>query len=222
MSARRAPAAASLMAAALLSLSTAAHAAPTTWTIDPNHSNVTFTIRHFFSKVTGSFTKFSGTVVYDPANAAASSAKAEIDAASITTANERRDGHLKSPDFFDVAKFPTLTFESTKVTGNGSKLKIEGNLTMHGVTKPVTLEGEFLGAGAAMGGQRAGFEASTKVDRKDFGIVWNKVVDQGTMLGDDVEIRLAVEGVNEGEGGAKKADAGGKPTIEKKSEASAK
>lgn len=221
MSARRAPAAASLLAAALLTLTTAAQAAPTTWTIDPNHSNVTFTIRHFFSKVTGSFTKFSGTIVYDPANPAAASAKAEIDAASINTANERRDGHLKSADFFDVAKYPTLTFESTKVTADGGKLKIEGNLTMHGVTKPVTLEGEFLGAGPAMGGQRAGFEASAKVDRKDFGIIWNKVVDQGTMLGDDVDIRLAVEGATESAGGGKKADAGAK-SDEKKAEASAK
>lgn len=221
MFARRAPVVASLLTAAALILSTAAQAAPTTWTIDPNHSNVTFTIRHFFSKVTGSFTKFSGAVVYDPANPTASSAKAEIDASSINTSNERRDGHLKSPDFFDVAKYPTLSFESTKVTADGSKLKIEGNLTMHGVTKPVTLEGEFLGAGPAMGGQRAGFEASTKVDRKDFGIVWNKVVDQGTMLGDDVEIRLAIEGATEPAGDAKKADAGGK-SSEKKSEASAK
>ncbi|HYJ32004.1 MAG TPA: YceI family protein [Candidatus Binatia bacterium] len=220
MFARRASLAASLFAAALL-VSTAAQAAPTTWTIDPNHSNVTFTIRHFFSKVTGSFTKFSGSVVYDPANPGASSAKAEIDAASINTSNDRRDGHLRSPDFFDVAKYPTLTFESTKVTADGSKLKIEGNLTMHGVTKPVTLEGEFLGAGPAMGGQRAGFEASTKVDRKDFGIIWNKVVDQGTMLGDDVEIRLAIEGATEPAGGGKKAEAGSKGD-EKKTEANAK
>jgi len=220
MFARRGSLAASLFAAALF-VSTAAQAAPTTWTIDPNHSNVTFTIRHFFSKVTGSFTKFSGSVVYDPANPAASSAKAEIDAASINTSNDRRDGHLRSPDFFDVAKYPALTFESTKVTADGSKLKIEGNLTMHGVTKPVTLEGEFLGAGPAMGGQRAGFEASTKVDRKDFGIVWNKVVDQGTMLGDDVEIRLAIEGATEPAGGAKKAEAGGK-SESRKAEANAK
>jgi polyisoprenoid-binding protein YceI len=229
MQMRRAPDLAALLAAAALvaGLAPAAHAAPTTWTIDPNHSNVSFTIRHFFSKVTGTFQKFSGTVVYDPANPAASSAKAEIDASSIYTANDKRDAHLKSPDFFDVAKYPTLTFESTKVTKDGDKLKIEGNLTMHGVTKPVTLEGDFMGSGPAMGGQRAGFEASAKVDRKDFGIIWNKVVDQGTMLGDDVEIRLAVEAMSgEGPGGGpKKADAGGAgsaKTGEKKAEASAK
>lgn len=211
MSVRRARFGASLIAASLLGMAAAAQAAPTTWTIDPNHSSVTFTIRHFFSKVSGSFTKFSGDVVYDPANASLSSANAEIDASSIYTANERRDNHLKSPDFFDVAKYPTLAFQSTKVTADGGKLKIEGNLTMHGVTKPVTLEGAFLGSGPAMGGQRAGFEASGKVDRKDFGIIWNKVVDQNAMLGDDVEIRLAVEGVNE-PGGGKKAEAAPKKT----------
>jgi len=210
MSVRRARFAASLIAASLLGVAAAAQAAPTTWTIDPNHSSVTFTIRHFFSKVSGSFTKFSGDVVYDPANASLSSAKAEIDASSIYTANERRDNHLKSPDFFDVAKYPTLAFQSTKVTADGGKLKIEGKLTMHGVTKPVTLEGAFLGSGPAMGGQRAGFEASGKVDRKEFGIIWNKVVDQNAMLGDDVEIRLAVEGVNEP--GGKKAEAAPKKT----------
>jgi len=211
MSVRRARFAASLIAASLLGVAAAAQAAPTTWTIDPNHSSVTFTIRHFFSKVSGSFTKFSGDVVYDPANASLSTATAEIDASSIYTANERRDNHLKSPDFFDVAKYPTLAFQSTKVTADGGKLKIEGNLTMHGVTKPVTLEGAFLGSGPAMGGQRAGFEASGKVDRKEFGIIWNKVVDQNAMLGDDVEIRLAVEGVNE-PGGGKKAEAAPKKT----------
>jgi len=222
MAARRLPLAA-LVAAVLFSLATAVQAAPTTWTIDPSHSNVTFTIRHFFSKVTGSFTKFSGEVVYDPANPAASATKVSIDAASINTANERRDGHLKSADFFDVEKFPTLTFESTKVTADGKKLTVEGHLTMHGVTKPVKLEGEFLGAGPAMGGQRAGFEASTKIDRKEFGIIWNKVVDQGAMLGDDVDIRLAIEGVNQPE---KKADAqgaqGAKGGGDKSGEASAK
>jgi polyisoprenoid-binding protein YceI len=213
-----APIVASLLAAALLGLSASAQAAPTTWMIDQNHSNVTFSIRHFFSKVSGSFTKFSGTIVHDPTNIAASSVKAEIDAASIDTANDRRDGHLKSPDFFDAAKYPTLTFESTKVTAEGKKLKIDGNLTMHGVTKPVTLEGEFLGSGT----MKAGFEASTKVDRKDFGITWNKVVDQNTMLGDDVEIRLAIEANNEE--AVKKAEAAAekKAADQKKSEASAK
>jgi polyisoprenoid-binding protein YceI len=216
MSHRKAPFAALAATTLLLGLSPAVQAAPATWTIDPNHSNVTFTIRHFFSKVNGSFTKFSGKIVYDPANVAASSAKAEIDAASIFTANERRDGHLKSADFFDVEKHPKVTFESTKITPAGDKVKIEGNLTMHGVTKPVTLEGAFLGAGP----DKAGFEASGKVDRKDFGIVWNKVADQGgMMLGDDVTIRIDVEANSEA-AEAKRAEAMKKAAEEKKTEAS--
>jgi len=191
---RKSPFVAAFAAAALLGLSSLAQAAPTTWTIDPNHSNVSFTIRHFFSKVTGSFQKFSGKIVYDPANVAASSAQAEIDAASIYTANEKRDGHLRSADFFDVEKFPKLTFQSTKVTPQGDKLMIEGNLTMHGITKPVTLEGALLGSSA----DKAGFEASGKVDRKEFGIIWNRAVDQGgAMLGDDVTISISVEANSE-------------------------
>jgi polyisoprenoid-binding protein YceI len=186
--------------AVLLALALAgnAQAAPQSWTIDPNHSQVGFSIRHFFSKVPGNFTKFSGTIVYDPAKPTASSVKAEIDAASIDTRNEKRDGHLKSEDFFFVEKYPTWTFESTKVTpAADGKLSVEGNLTMRGVTKPVTLDVSFLGAGPSMNGeQRSGFEVAGKINRKDFGIMWNKTLDQGgTMLGDDVDIRISVEGV---------------------------
>ncbi len=181
-----------------LSFSSAANAAPVTWTIDPNHSTVGFTIRHFFSKVPGNFTKFSGTVVYDADKPAASSATVEIDAASINTNNEKRDGHLKSEDFFFAEKYPTLKFVSTKVTPTGEgKLSLEGNLTMRGVTKPVTLAVTYLGSGPSFGGEmRAGFEATTKVNRKDFNILWNKTLDQGgTMLGDDVDITIGIEGV---------------------------
>jgi polyisoprenoid-binding protein YceI len=191
-----------LVSASLLALSlafaTAASAAPATWTIDPNHSEVGFFIRHMFSKVPGNFGKFQGAIVYDPQKPEISSVKVDIDASSINTRNEKRDNHLRSEDFFDVVKFPTLTFVSTKVTASGdNKLKVDGNLTMHGVTKPVTLFVTFLGAGPTMNGeQRSGFEAITTLNRKDFGIVWNKTLDQGgTMLGDDVEIRLNVEGV---------------------------
>lgn len=181
-----------------LAFATAASAAPATWTIDQNHSEVGFSIRHFFSKVPGTFDKFSGSVVYDPKKPENSSVKVDIDPASINTKNEKRDNHLRSEDFFDVAKFPTLAFVSTKVTAAGeNKLKVEGNLTMHGVTKPVTLDVTFLGAGPSREGeQRSGFEATAKLDRKDFGILWNKTLDQGgTMLGDDVDIKINVEGV---------------------------
>ena len=193
---RRAFAAVSL--ALVFALAGQAKAAPQTWTIDPNHSQVGFSIRHFFSKVPGTFTKYSGTIVYDPEKPAASTVKAEIAAASINTNNEKRDGHLRSEDFFFAEKYPTITFESTKVTPVADKkLLVEGNLTMRGVTKPATLDVTFLGAGPSMGGeQRAGFEATTKVNRKDFNILWNKTLDQGgTMLGDDVEIRIGIEGV---------------------------
>jgi len=173
-------------------------AAPQSYEIDPVHSRVEFTIRHMFSKVTGSFGAFKGTVVYDAAAPAASSTNVEIDASSIDTNNDHRDADLKGPDFFDVTKFPTLTFTSTKVApGPEGKLKIEGKLTMHGVAQPVVLDAAFLGSGPGLDGvTRAGFEASTKVDRKDYGIVWNKTLDQGgTLLGDDVQINLEIEAV---------------------------
>ena len=201
--------------ALVLALAGNAQAAPQSWTIDPNHSQVGFSVRHFFSKVPGNFTKFSGTIVYDAAKPTASSVKAEIDAASIDTRNEKRDGHLRSEDFFFVEKYPTLRFESTKVTqAADGKLSIEGNLTMRGVTKPVTLDASFLGAGPSMNGeQRSGFEATAKLNRKDFGIVWNKTLDQGgTMLGDDVDIRISVEGVIRPAEPPAKAAAGGAPS----------
>lgn len=173
-------------------------AAPQAYEIDPVHSRVEFTIRHMFSKVTGDFGAFKGIVKYDPAAPATSSVTVEIDASSIDTNNDGRDKHLKSSDFFDVAKYPTLQFVSTKITpGAEGKLTVEGMLTMHGVTKPVVIDAAFLGAGPDLRGTiRAGFEGSTKVDRKDYGIVWNKTLDQGgTYLGDDVTINLQIEGV---------------------------
>lgn len=187
-----------VLVAATLALTASAQAA--TWTIDQVHSSVGFTIRHIFSKVPGSFDKFSGTIEYDPSNPTAASVKVDIDPASINTKNTQRDEHLRSDDFFDVAKFPAMSFQSTKVTkGEGNALSVEGNLTMHGVTKPVTLAVTFLGAGPAMGGQRAGFEAASKFDRKDFGIVWNKALDNGTVLGDDVTITIGIEAYIPGE-----------------------
>ena len=190
-----------------LSFASAVQAAPTTYAIDTNHSNVGFSVRHFFSKVPGSFTKFSGAIVYDPAKPAESTVKAEIDATSVNTRNEKRDGHLKTEDFFWVEKHPTLTFESTKVTHAGEgKLKVAGNLTMRGVTKPVVLDVTVLGTGPTDRGDMAGFEAVTTVNRKDFGINWNRTLDQGgVMVGDDVEIRIDVEAVHRNEAKAEAA-----------------
>jgi len=173
-------------------------AAPVTWKIDRNHSQVSFSIRHLFSKAQGHFTNFSGTIVHDPAKPSSSWVKAEIEAASINTDHERRDRHLRSQDFFFVEKYPTLVYESYRVTPRGrNRLKIEGNLTMRGVTKPVPLDVTFLGAGDVGGHLRSGFEATAKVNRKDFQIMYNEVLDRGgTLLGDEVEIRLNIEGVS--------------------------
>ncbi len=189
---------AALALTGLLTSVSSASAAPKTWAIDPNHSTVGFTIRHFFGKVPGSFGKFSGAVVYDAEKPESSSATVEIDASTINTNNSMRDGDLRGEEFFDVEKFPTIKFVSTKVVKTGdNQLSVEGNLTMRGVTKPVTLAVTFLGSGPGFNGEmRAGFDASTKINRKDYGIIWNKTLDQGgTMLGDDVDIKIGIEGV---------------------------
>lgn len=181
-----------------LFLASPVHAKPVTWKIDPGHSSVGFSVRHIFSKVPGSFDTFSGTILYDPDKPAGGSVQVEIDAKSINTKVERRDNDLRSPNFFDAEKYPTITFVSTGVKDLGSgKLEVAGNLTMHGVTKPVTLATTALGSGPAMNGQvRAGFEATVTLDRKEFGIVWNRQLDQGGMLlGDDVAIQINIEAV---------------------------
>jgi polyisoprenoid-binding protein YceI len=188
------------MALALLSFSTAATAAPLTFDIDKPHSQVGFSIRHFFSKVPGQFKDFSGTIVMDEKNPAASSVEVAIQAASIFTDNEKRDAHLRSPDFFATDSFPMLTFKSTRVAPAGKdKYKVAGDLTMHGVTKPVVLDVEFLGMGqVGIGGQtmgtKAGYDATATLNRKDFGINWNKTLDQGgLMIGEDVAVSLHIE-----------------------------
>jgi polyisoprenoid-binding protein YceI len=168
--------------------------------IDPGHSLIGFNVRHFFSRTNGRFKEFQGTLQFDDKDVTASSVEVTIQTNSIDTANERRDGDLKSANFFQADSFPTITFKSTKVVpGPDKSFLIYGDLNMHGVTKPVTLEATFLGSGSVgMGGGPprtiAGFEAKTTVDRKDYGIVWNRTLDQGgTMLGDDVAITLQVE-----------------------------
>jgi polyisoprenoid-binding protein YceI len=188
----------SVFAAMALGLAVAsASAAPVAYNIDPTHSEVGFKIRHFFSKVPGRFNDFSGTVMLDDKDLAASSVDVTIQTASIYTNNERRDNHLRSEDFFSAEKFPAITFKSTKVTpGDGGKFKVDGDLTMRGVTKPVTLDAELVGQGAVGrgGSSIAGFEATTTVNRKDFGILWNKTLDNGsTLLDDMVTINLGIE-----------------------------
>lgn len=189
------------LALALTSLvATSAFAAPVKFSVDKGHSEVGFDVRHFFAKTHGRFNDFTAEIVYDAENMAKSSVDATVQIASVSTDNEKRDGHLKSPDFFDAEKFPTMTFKSTKITPAGKgKFKMTGDLTMRGVTKTVTFDGEVLGVGAVgVGGQswgtRAGFFASTTINRKDFGINWNKALDNGgVMLGEDVAISLSIE-----------------------------
>jgi len=166
--------------------------------IDPNHSHVGFSIRHFFTQVKGEFKSVSGTIDLDTKSPNASKVSVEIDPATINTNNDKRDGHLRSADFFDVEKFPKMTFVATSVNITDPKAwtgTLTGDLTMHGVTKPVTLKIEGGGSQAmGPGGTMAGFTASGTLNRKDFGIIWNKVFDSGpAMLGDDVALEIDVE-----------------------------
>lgn len=164
-----------------------------TFTIDPNHSDVSFRVKHVVGKVSGKFDKFAGTFNYEEGKPQTWSAQASIETASINTGIEKRDTHLKSPDFFDVQKFPTMTFKSTGVSGN----KLTGNLTLHGVTKPVTLELAINGvAKDPMGpGQRAGATATGMIKRTDFNLGPTTGPLAG-MVGTDVEITIDVEGVS--------------------------
>jgi len=167
----------------------------TTYNIDAAHSGAHFTVRHMMiTNVRGSFKKVSGTVVYDSENAANSSVQAEIDAASITTNDDQRDAHLRSGDFLDVEKFPSITFKSTSVEPQGEgEWKVTGDLTIHGVTRPVVLNVEGLGPESKdpWGNFRTGASATTKIKRSDFGLTWNAALETGGLLvGDDLKIEL--------------------------------
>lgn len=184
--------------AIVVTLPVLAHA--DTWQIDPMHTNVEFTVRHMMiSNVKGQFQKTAGTITVDGADATSARIDATIDATSIDTRVERRDADLKSPNFLDVAKYPTITFKSTKVEAAGpGKWKVTGDLTIHGVTKPVVLDVETSGAPIhdPMGNTRAGASATTKINRSDFGLTWNKVLESGgVMVGDEVAISIDVEAI---------------------------
>jgi len=184
--------------AALVLTGSSASADPVTLAIDPEHSNVGFSVRHLFTRVQGRFKEFSGAFSFDEANPSASSVTANIKAASVDTNVEARDKDLRSKRFFDVETYPTLTFTSKSVEKlSASKFKIAGTLTMHGVAKDVVLDAEFLGKGKdPWGNLRYGFRAATTVNRKDFGMQWNEVVEAGGVLvGDEVEITLDIEAV---------------------------
>lgn len=169
-----------------------------TYTVDKAHSDVSFQIRHFASKVRGSFNDFDGTIQADPAKPEMSSVVFTIKTASINTNNPDRDKHLRSADFFDAEKYPEITFKSSRIISAGKdKYTVTGTLTMHGVSKDVTLPVMFLGFAKDPGGnQRASFETSIKLNRKDFGLNWNKALDAGGfMLSDDVDVTINLETV---------------------------
>jgi polyisoprenoid-binding protein YceI len=183
---------------AVLALAVAAHAQSTTWAIDPAHSTAAFTVRHMMiNNVRGEFSKVAGTLQLDTADLSKSSVEATIDAASVNTRVEARDNDLRSDHFFDVAKYPALTFKSTKVEQAGpGKLKITGDLTMHGVTRPVVLDvdGPSPEIKDPWGGTRIGVSASTRINRKDWGLTYNKALEAGGVLvGDDIAITLDLE-----------------------------
>jgi polyisoprenoid-binding protein YceI len=183
------------LALALFFASFSARAEKETFLIDKNHSEIGFKVRHFVSKVGGRFGKFDGTIVLDRAKPEESSVELKIESASIDTGNPAREKHLNSADFFDTAKFPEIAFKSTKVAAKGKDTyEVTGDLTMHGVTKPVSLTVTANGfAGDGKGGVKAGFDVTGKLNRKDFGVSWNAVVDQNAMLSDDVDLLISVE-----------------------------
>lgn len=173
--------------------------ATTTWNIDTTHSGIHFSVRHMvIAKVRGSFQKFSGTVSLDEQDVTASSVSVSIDTASINTGVDQRDNHLRSADFFEVEKFPAMSFQSTKVektSGNG--LRVTGQLTIRDITREVVLEAEQLGVGKdPWGNVKAAFEAKTSIDRRDFGLKWNQALEAGGVLvGEKIEIALEVQAV---------------------------
>jgi polyisoprenoid-binding protein YceI len=187
-----------VIATVALALAAGAFAQTARWEIDPAHSNVSFTVRHMMvSNVRGEFTKLAGgidTVGSDPTTAKVS---VTIEAGSVSTREPKRDDHLRSADFFDVAKFPTLTFVSKKIVAAADgRFKMTGDLTIHGVTKEVTFDVDSLTPVMKdpWGGLRAGAHATATIKRKDFGLTWNKALEAGGMLvGDDVNITIDVE-----------------------------
>jgi len=181
-------------AASVVSLSSA----PSEWVIDSAHTGVHFSVRHMMvSTVRGEFQKVSGTVQLDEQDLTRSTVNVEIDASSIHTRDEKRDGHLKSPDFFDVAQFPKLTFKSTRIekAGDGG-LKVTGDLTLRGVTRPIVLEVDPVGPAVKnpWGQWVRGVSATAKLNRKDFGLNWNQALEAGGILvGEEVKLHIEAE-----------------------------
>jgi polyisoprenoid-binding protein YceI len=168
-----------------------------TFTIDPAHSSVQFSVRHMMiSNVKGAFSGIKGTVLYDPDAPESGSVQADIDASTISTFDVNRDAHLKSAEFLDVAQFPTITFRSTKFRRNAGGLAIEGNLTIHGVTKPVTLDVQDITPEGKdpWGNTRIGASAKSKIKRAEFGLNWNAALETGGFLvGDELKLDFEMQ-----------------------------
>lgn len=167
-----------------------------TWHADAAHSSVNFTVTHMvISTVNGKFDSFEGTLDWDGNDVTTGIVEFTIQTSSVDTDNEKRDGHLSSPDFFDVAQYPTITFKSTKVIpGDGKNFQLVGDMTMHGVTKPVTFDCTYNGSIPFMKTVKAGFSAKATINRKDFGVSWSRALDGGGLVvSDEVEIDLALE-----------------------------
>lgn len=168
------------------------------YALDTAHTTVEFVIRHLMiTKVRGRFTAFDGHIELAAANDLPTSVTATIDAGSIDTREEQRDGHLRSADFFDVEKYPKLSFESTRIDGTPDDFMIDGKLTIHGVTRDVSLAATFEGRmNDPWGGTRIGYSASTTINRKDYGLTWNAALETGgVVVGDEVRIELNVEAI---------------------------
>lgn len=178
-------------------MSTVSAPATTTWKVDAGHTSVEFSVRHLMiTTVKGRFAEVAGTVITDDADPARGEVDITITAASIDTREPQRDGHLRSADFFETEKYPTITFRSTRIENvKGNEFTLVGNLTMHGVTKEVALAVTSEGrARDPWGGERAGFTATATVKRSDFGLTWNQALETGGVLvGDDIKISLDVE-----------------------------
>ncbi len=179
----------------LLGVSCLSLSAAEVYEFDPSHSTIGFKIRHLFSDTSGRFNEFSGNVQVDPEKPENSVVDVKIQTASIDTANKKRDEHLRGADFFDVAKKPTITFKSNKVVLTGEKTAVvTGDLTMNGVTKEVALKVAFLGKGIGMKGEPVtGWSASTELNRTEYGLSYNSVIEGSKVLGDTVKVEIQVE-----------------------------
>ena len=169
---------------------------PTSWSIDAAHSSISFKVRHLgISNVRGEFLAYDAEILMDGADLSTLSVNANIETASIDTGNERRDGHLRSDDFFAAEEFPNMTFTSTGVTEvEENRFQLSGDLTIRDVTQAIVLEGEFLGTASMGDSERAGFEATTTINRTEFNLSWDRLTEAGGLVvGHDVEIILELE-----------------------------